>query len=262
MEEHDDLADLASPPGGRTSYHARNVELWQQYQTEDSTAKQEAAAEFLRLNEPLVRHAAAAWSRSGDDGEDLLQEARLQMWVAFTGWNPAKGAFATFALRGMRGRTSRGAAKVMHGSGMSRKLFELRPKVHAAVARLEGELGRSPSDQEVAAAVGATVEMVAGARRERAISLSTPLGDSSGGGDLGDLLAGQLEDPTSNQEMDHDELEGRLAILTPLQLWIVLRHHGLDGAPTQTLFSLAADLGVGRRIAQDAAQKAVSLLSV
>lgn len=261
MEEHDDLADLASLPGGRTSYHARNVELWRQYQTGDAAAKQEAAAEFLRLNEPLVRHAAAAWSRSGDDSEDLLQEARLQMWVAFTGWDPAKGAFATFALRGMRGRTSRGAAKVMHGSGMSRKLFELRPKVHAAVAKLEGELGRSPSDQEVATTVGATVEMVAGARRERAISLSTPLGDSTAG-DLGDLLAGQMEDPTSSQEMAHDELEGRLASLTPLQLWIVLRHHGLDGAPTQTLFSLAADLGVGRRIAQDAAQKAVSLLSV
>jgi RNA polymerase sigma-B factor len=122
--------------------------------------------------------------------------------------------FAGFAIPTIVGEIKRYFRDRTWSVRVPRRLQELRLAIATASATLPHTLGRSPTVADIAAHLGVSEDDVLdgleGARAYRATSLSTPVGDSGGAGELGDMLGGV--DP------DFELTESRLALGPALAL--------------------------------------------
>ncbi|HUR87277.1 MAG TPA: SigB/SigF/SigG family RNA polymerase sigma factor [Solirubrobacteraceae bacterium] len=155
----------------------------------DQRARGELVERFL----PLARSLALRYKRTGEPLEDLVQVASLALVKAIDRYDPARGhAFSSFAVPTIVGEIKRHFRDRTWAVRPPRELQELTLRVEAAMTRLTGELDRSPTAGEIAAAVGVDVEQVLEALQARsgrgAVSLQTPQGDAEGGMTLGDTI--------------------------------------------------------------------------
>jgi RNA polymerase sigma-B factor len=135
---------------------------------------------------PLARSLARRYDGRGESLDDLLQTASLGLVKAIDRFEPQRGlSFSSYAVPTILGelrRYFRDSGWALH---VPRGTQELVLKVNATVEQLSGELGRSPSPQQVAAELNLPVEEVLEAIEANAAfettSLDTPL--RSGGED-------------------------------------------------------------------------------
>jgi DNA-directed RNA polymerase sigma subunit (sigma70/sigma32) len=201
------------------------------------------------------------------NSDDYVGAALMGMWEAFTRWDPSKGSFSHWSRMFIEGHTKR-AVQALEAPEGSYGDFTARPKVRAAKARLETELGRTPTDTEIAAACGETPELVGRALAARPVSLDTPVGEDEG--TLGDIVVGGIgldfhrnKDPFAAMFDDLDAPGGQGALtvikqaaLTPTELWVIARHHGLDGASPESLLRIGEVIEKGRQTVQRHSAKA------
>jgi RNA polymerase sigma-B factor len=139
-----------------------------------------ARDQLLESYLPLARSLARRYERRGESLEDLEQVASLGLVKAIDRFEPERGLrFSSYAVPTILGelrRYFRDAGWALH---VPRDLKERVLKVSAAVERLSGELGRSPSPQQVADELNLPVEEVLEAIEAHAAfatdSLDTPV---------------------------------------------------------------------------------------
>lgn len=103
---------------------------------------------------PVVR-------RSGLEEDELFQEGFLGLLEAMLRFDHTRGArFATFALPWIRMRVANAAATSNGALGIPIGRARIWRRVRGVEARLVGELGRVPTDEEIARESGDTVETV------------------------------------------------------------------------------------------------------
>src|SRR3954447_455515 len=150
--------------------------LFQRYHSEHDPADREALLErFL----PLARHLARRYVTGGADADDLEQVASLALLKAIDRFDPSRGlAFTSFAVPTIIGELKRHFRDYGWSVRVPRALKELAAKVDDAVETLNGELGRTPTTEEIAARCEVGVEQVLEARAtataHRADSLDKP----------------------------------------------------------------------------------------
>jgi RNA polymerase sigma-B factor len=151
--------------------------LFHRYQQEgDLRARRELIERYL----PLARSLARRYERRGESLDDLVQVASLGLVKAIDRFEPGRGfSFSSYAVPTMLGelrRYFRDSGWALH---VPRGVQELALKVNAAVERLSGELGRSPSPQQLADELDLPVEEVLEAIEANAAydtaSLDTPI---------------------------------------------------------------------------------------
>jgi len=220
---------------------------------EEIAAGQRARDQFVVANLRLVVSIARRYQSTGLPLGDLIQLGNLGLMHAVEKFDFRKGfKFSTYATWWIRQAITRGYADTAR---------QIRLPAHAEdtfrlVARvsddLEARLGRSPTDDEIAAASGVDADRVREVRKfpTRMASVDAPIGD----GDSDDLLLG---DTIADDEMSFaDDIADRdarvhvvktmLGVLDDRERRIVELRYGLDGGGPRDLAEVGKEIGVTR----------------
>lgn len=134
----------------------------------------------------LARFLARRFQRGGESLEDLEQVAYLGLVLAIDRFDPERGVeFATFAVPTILGELKRHLRDRAWAVRVPRRVKELHLATSAARERLQHELGRVPTVEELAVDLGTTeedvLEALEAARGYRASSIdATSTGDADG----------------------------------------------------------------------------------
>jgi RNA polymerase sigma-B factor len=141
----------------------------------------------------LVQACVRPYRRSPEPVEDLMQVGYVGLLKAINGFDPAVGdslsAYAAPCISGEVKRHFRDKRWQVH---VRRSVQELFLQMRAAAGGLAQELGRAPSDGELAAALQVTEDEIREARQASlaftAFSLDAPLSDQEDAAVLADVL--------------------------------------------------------------------------
>jgi RNA polymerase primary sigma factor len=228
------------------------LELGRRIQTGDQAAFQE----LVRHNLRLVVRVATPYRGRGLAMEDLIQEGNLGLMVAARKFDPSRGLkFSTMATSWIRQRIERslfesGACAIR----LPVHLVEWLRKLRQAEGRLALELGREPTDREIARALGVPVERLAGwrqaARQQQVASLNTPAGghDEEDADQRGAFIPDESVDVLAEAESSERRaiIGEQLRRLSPRERYAVIRRYGLDGGEPAQLEVIGKSLGLTR----------------
>lgn len=173
------------------------AELWRRYREQGDAAAREA---LIVAYLPLVRYVAgrlAVGLPSHLDPDDLESYGLFGLIEAVERFDPGRGnRFETYAVRRIRGAILDGVRAETWAPALRQRARELED----AYAQLEAELGRSPTDAELAGRLGISLADLA--RREAEVGASVVIsleeagwGDGEGQGPLGRLADDSAPDP-------------------------------------------------------------------
>ncbi len=148
--------------------------------------------DFVRDTLPMARRLARRFGGRGEPLDDLEQVARLGLGKAVDRYDPARGSFTAYAIVTINGELKRHFRNHTWAVHVPRRLQDLSLEIGQANATLTARLGRTPTTGEVASHLGIDEADVREARTTAAAytasSLNVPVGEASGGAELGDLI--------------------------------------------------------------------------
>ncbi len=169
-------------------------------------SRREAACEVLvNRYQPLVRSCVLRYKNSPEPHEELMQVGYVGLLKAINNFDVTVGtSLAGYAQPCVSGEIKRHFRDKRWQIRVQRSLQELRLELRNTAGQLTAELGRLPSDGELASRAGVTEDDVRAARQAdqafRAASLDSPVTDEGGAASLGDLLGD--EDPRLEHVLD------------------------------------------------------------
>jgi len=157
------MAPFSSQP--RLSFAERDAEtseLFEQLASARCPEESEHIVEkIVHLYLDLCSTMAGRYEGRGIEHDDLVQVARLALVKAVRRYEPGHApSFAAYAVPTISGELKRWFRDRGWVVRPPRRLQELRVNLQAVRAQLEQELGATPTDADLAEAVGATVEEV------------------------------------------------------------------------------------------------------
>ena len=224
----------------------------------DMAAREELVKRFL----PLARRLARRYERASEPLEDLVQVASVGLVKAIDRFETEQGTgFSSYAVPTILGelkRHFRDSGWALHvPRGMQEKVL----KVNEAVEHLSGELGRSPSPQQVAEQLGMPVEevleaMEAGAAYDT-VSLDAPLRSSE---DEGATFADSMGEADERFELvEHSATLGRVFRAMPERERTILYLRFAEGL---TQVEIAERIGISQMHVSRLIRRALERLRV
>jgi RNA polymerase primary sigma factor len=210
-----------------------------------------ARAEMIKANLRLVVKIAHDYSNFGLPLLDLISEGNIGLMKAVERFDPKKGGkLSTYAAWWIKQSIKRALANQAKTIRLPVHLVDKISKMKRAGHKLSEQLGREPTDQELADVLGITRAKVAQLRTisVRPASLDAPIGDDDATefseivGDEAALTPFELlRDKTLRQEV-RDILEE----LDPREAEILTMRFGLDGSKPKTLEEVGRKFKVTR----------------
>jgi RNA polymerase nonessential primary-like sigma factor len=212
----------------------------------DEAAKQRLIESNLRL----VVQVARRYRNRGLPLQDLIEEGNLGLMRAVEKFEPERGLrFSTYATWWVRQGIARALANQARLIRLPVHVEMLLGRYAREQQRLTQALGRPPTAEEVAGALGITpgqVEELEELRRPP-MPLDAPVGGERRR--VADVVADETVDPGAAATTffrDRADLVGVLDDLAENERTVLRRRFGLAGGPPETLDAIGRDLGVTR----------------
>jgi len=211
----------------------------------------EARTLMIKANLRLVIKIAHDYANLGLPLLDLVSEGNIGLMKAVERFDPAKGGkLSTYAAWWIKQSIKRALANQSKTIRLPVHLVDKISKMNRVASQLSEELGREPTDDELAEEVGLSPRTVSQLRTAsiRPSSLNAPVNEDDST-EFGDLVGDEDAQTPFEFLRDRnlrDELPELLAILDPRERTIIFQRFGLDGARPKTLEEVGKKLGVTR----------------
>jgi RNA polymerase primary sigma factor len=224
------------------------VKLAKRIQRGDQAARQH----MIKANLRLVVKIAHDYSNYGLPLLDLISEGNIGLMKAVERFDPTKGGkLSTYAAWWIKQSIKRALANQSKTIRLPVHLVDKIARMRRISNQLTEELGREPTDEELAEELNMPAAKVAKLRTAaiRPASLDARVGFEEDAGSLGDLIS-DVNSPDPFKQLESSNLKNEIAELLPLlderELNILNLRFGLDGKKELTLEEVGEKFKVTR----------------
>ena len=206
---------------------------------------------MIRSNLRLVVKIAHDYANLGLPLLDLISEGNIGLMKAVERFDPAKGGkLSTYAAWWIKQSIKRALANQSKTIRLPVHLVDKISKMRRVAMQMSEELGREPTDDELAEEVGLAAGKISQLKivSIRPASLDAPISDDDStefGEIVGDLEALTPFEQLRDQNL-RDEVGDLLGVLDDREKKIIFSRFGLDGGKAKTLEEVGKKFGVTR----------------
>lgn len=206
---------------------------------------------MVRANLRLVVNISRSYVGKGLALQDLIEEGNLGLLRAVEGFDPEMGTrFSTYASYWIKQSIKRALINSAKTIRIPAYMVELLSKWRRATARLSEELGRMPTQEEVARLLGLPKKKLPIIKKAIQIHNATPQSDQSDTGwSLGEMVMDERLKSPDEELLDHDVMKTALELLSTLdarEATVLKMRFGLGDTAPHTLKEIGAELGLTR----------------
>jgi RNA polymerase primary sigma factor len=241
---------------------AQEVELAKRIEKGD----QDALQKFIMSNLRLVVSIAKRYTGRGLPMLDLIQEGNIGLMRAVQKYDWRKGfKFSTYATWWIRQAVTRAIADKARTIRLPVHMGEAITRLNQVTQRLTQQLGRDPTEEEVARALGVNVQKVRDAVKAAHVpsSLEAPIGDEDES-ELADLVADEAsqrpEEAVYETLLKLETQEALGSVLTPREQLVLQLRFGLGNGHVYPLEKIGEVLGITRERVRQIEAKALEKL--
>ncbi|MGH8049011.1 MAG: sigma-70 family RNA polymerase sigma factor [Chthoniobacterales bacterium] len=226
---------------------AEEVKLARKIKRGDANAR----SHMVRSNLRLVVKIARDYQGLGLPLLDLISEGNIGLMKAVERFDPKKGGkLSTYAAWWIKQSIKRALANQSKTIRLPVHLVDKISKIRRVAAQMSEELGREPTDDELAEEIGMVAAKVSQLKTAaiRPASLDAPIGDDDStefGEIVGDADAQDPFELLRDKDL-RDEVGDLLDVLDERERKIINSRFGLDGGKPKTLEEVGEKFGVTR----------------
>jgi RNA polymerase primary sigma factor len=230
------------------------------------TGDSEARDKMVRANLRLVVNIARNYTGKGLALQDLIEEGNLGLLRAVEGFDPNMNTrFSTYASYWIKQSIKRALVNTAKTIRIPAYMVELLAKWRRATTKLQDDLGRPPTQEEIARELDLPKKKLNIIKKAIRVYNSAPQSEQTEEGwSLGEMITDERTKTPDREMVEADDLNHVLKMLDTMdkrEATILRMRFGLDAEEPKTLKEIGEKLGLTRERVRQIESEALSKLA-